>query len=291
MKRNDGNIIAERTVFITGSEKNAGKTTFLNHTLRSLRRDGLPPVFLTIGIDGEQKDIVFSNPKPQIYTEPGDLFITSDQMMDKSGGVFEVREVFPVKTVLGRLVLLKTLRGGFVELVGPEDNGQLSKIISYVKENEGRKTILIDGAVNRVTQVASGIDAGFVFVVKISGRNLKSGLEKIKRLSILEKIPKFSHGDFSGGTWFHKGALTEISLLDLKDDIENIVTDDFTKVFLPFNVLKHLRGEKKLFFRDVFELLHVVVNLADIEREEFLENLSEDTICKKIIFNPYQIKR
>jgi hypothetical protein len=291
MKRNDGNIIAERTVFITGSEKNAGKTTFLNHTLRSLRGDGLSPVFLTIGIDGEQKDIVFSNPKPQIYTEPGDLFVTSDQMMDKSGGVFEIREVFPVKTVLGRLVLIKTLRGGFVELVGPEDNEQLSKIISYVKENEGRNTILIDGAVNRVTQVASGIDAGFVFVVKISGKNFKSGLEKIKRLSLLEKIPKLSRENEISRTWFHKGALTEISLRYIKDDIDDVVIDDFTKVFLPFNVLKRLRGEKNLFFRDVFELLHVVVNLADIEREEFLENLSGDPICKKIIFNPYQIKR
>jgi len=290
MKRNNGNILSQRTVFITGSEKNAGKTTFLNHALRSLRTE-TTPAFLTIGIDGETKDIIFGNPKPQVYTEPGDLLITTDSMISRSGGTFEIREVFPFKTVLGRIVLLKTLRGGFIELVGPEDNDQLSKIISYIKEEEGCQTILIDGAVNRITQVATGIDAGFVFVVKISQQNFKSGLEKIKRLSILEKIPKFSEDKKGSEVWFHKGAMTETSIQKIPKDIKTVVVEDFTKIFLSLNQLKNLQNKKELFFRDVFDLLFVVVNLAGIERDEFLQNLEENNITDKIVFNPYQKDR
>jgi hypothetical protein len=290
MKRNNEFVLPQRTVFITGSEKNAGKTTFLNHALKSLRTE-TTPAFLTIGIDGETKDIIFGNPKPQIYTEPGDLFVTSDLMIARSGGVFEIREVFPVKTVLGRLVLLKTLRGGFIELVGPEDNEQLSKIISYIKEEEGCQTILIDGAVNRITQVATGIDAGFVFVVKISQQNFKSGLEKIKRLSILEKIPKFNEDTKGLEVWFHKGALTETSIHKIPDNIKTVVVEDFTKIFLSLNQLKDLQNKKELFFRDVFDLLFVVVNLSGMKREEFLESIAGNDITDKIVFNPYQKDR
>lgn len=289
MTASNGNIFSGKTVFITGSEKNAGKTTFLNHALRSLRAE-TAPAFLTIGIDGETKDIIFGNPKPQIYTEPGDLLVTSDLMIARSGGIFEIREVFPANTVLGKIVLLKTLRGGFIEIVGPEDNEQLSSIIRHIKEEEGCKTILVDGAVNRVTQVASGINAGFVFVTKISRQNFKSGLEKIKKLSILEKIPKFSENTAVSGVWFHKGALTEASLHNLPEGDGIVVIDDFTKIFLSLNQLKRLQRRKELFFRDVFNLLSVVVNLADIERDEFLDNFAGDDICEKIVFNPYQLK-
>jgi hypothetical protein len=289
MTASNGNIFSGRTVFITGSEKNAGKTTFLNHALRSLRTE-TTPAFLTIGIDGETKDIIFGNPKPQIYTEPGDLLVTSDLMIARSGGIFEIREVFPANTVLGKIVLLKTLRGGFIEIVGPEDNEQLSSIIRHIKEEEGCKTILIDGAVNRVTQVAAGLNAGFVFVTKISRQNFKSGLEKIKKLSILEKIPEFLQSTGGSHVCFHKGALTETSLQNIKNDIETVVIDDFTKIFLSLNQLKRLQGGKEIFFRNVFDLLSVVVNLKDIEREEFLDNFAGDDICKKIVFNPYQLK-
>ncbi len=290
MKRNNGNILSQRTVFITGSEKNAGKTTFLNYALRSLRGE-TSPAFLTIGIDGETKDIIFGNPKPQIYTEPGDFLITTDSMISRSGGVFEIREVFPFRTVLGRLVLLKTLRGGFVELVGPEDNHQLSQVIRHLKEEEGCGTILIDGAVNRITQVAAGLDAGFVFVSKISRQNFKSGTEKIKKLSILEKIPKLPENTDVSSAWFHKGALTETTMLSIPPDAKTVVIDDFTKIFLSLNQLKDLQNKKELFFRDVFDLLFIVANLAEVEKEEFLQSVEGYGITDKIVFNPYQSDR
>ncbi len=290
MKRNNGNIFTGKTIFITGSEKNAGKTTFLNYALKSLR-DGTSPAFLTIGIDGETKDAVFGNPKPQVYTKLGDILVTSELMIARSSGIFEIREVFPFRTVLGRLVLLKTQREGFIELVGPEDNCQLSQIISHIKEEEKCKTILIDGAVNRVTQVAAGIKANFVYVTKINEINFKSGLEKIKKLSILDKIPKYSEEKNDAGTWFHKGALTETSFQSIPADAEAVVIDDFTKIFLSLNRLKGLQSKKALFFRDVFDLLFIVVNLEGVERDEFLQQLARNDITDKIVFNPYQQDR
>lgn len=290
MKRNNGKILAGKTVFITGSQKNAGKTTFLKYALKSLRVSNTP-AFLTIGIDGEHEDSVFGNPKPQIYSEEGDLFITSESMINRSDGVFEIREVFPFKTVLGKLVLLKTLRGGFVELVGPEDNKQLSNIIKYIRKNENYKTILIDGSVNRITQIVSGVDADFVFVAKISPRNIKSGVEKIKKLSLMEKIPLYGGNENSNDIYFHKGALTETSIQKIPKNIKTIVIEDFTKIFLPLNRLKSLQKRRRLFFKDIFNLIFIVVNLMDIEKKEFVETLADKDIFDKIVFNPYEAER
>ncbi len=290
MKIDNEKILTGRTVFITGSQKNAGKTTFLKYALTSLRTEK-PPVFLTTGVDGEYKDAVFETPKPQIYAQKDDLFITTESMIKHGGGVFEIREVFPFKTVLGKLVLLKTLRGGFVELVGPEDNKQLSNIIKYIRENENYGTILIDGAVNRITQIVSGVDADFIFVAKISRQNIKSGMDKIRKLSIMEKIPGYNGDENFSDVWFHKGALTENSIQKIPKNKKTVVIEDFTKIFLPLSRLKSFQKRKRLFFKDIFKLIFIVVNLMDIEKKEFMETLDDKDIFDKIVFNPYKAER
>jgi len=124
--------LVNKTTFLVGNKKNAGKTTFLNYALAQLR-EVVQPAFFTIGIDGEASDLIFDTPKPKVYTEIGDYVVTSGLMINKSDALFEIIHVFPYKTVLGRLVLAKTLRSGNIELVGSEDNKQLAEIVDYLR--------------------------------------------------------------------------------------------------------------------------------------------------------------
>ena len=117
-----------RTVFIVGSAKNAGKTTFLNYALSRLRPRGAVG-FLSIGVDGEERDLVFGTPKPSIRAEAGDLLVTSDRMLQASELGWELLEAFPGSTVLGRLVLARVRRGGTVELCGPANNERLAPVL------------------------------------------------------------------------------------------------------------------------------------------------------------------
>ncbi|MFO7674212.1 MAG: hypothetical protein R6V74_10935, partial [Lutibacter sp.] len=137
--------LLNKTTFLVGNKKNAGKTTFLNYALAQVR-EVVRPAFFTIGIDGEPSDLIFDTPKPKVYTEIGDYVVTSGLMINKSDALFEIIHVFPYKTVLGRLVLAKTLRSGSIELVGSEDNKQLDEIVDYLRNEEHIKTIVIDGA-------------------------------------------------------------------------------------------------------------------------------------------------
>jgi len=50
----DWERLSGRAVFITGADKNAGKTTLLNYVLGGLRSRGAAPAFLSAGYDGEE---------------------------------------------------------------------------------------------------------------------------------------------------------------------------------------------------------------------------------------------
>lgn len=313
-----------RTVFIAGSDKNAGKTTMLNYLLRRLRPHAVV-AFLSIGVDGETCDLVFGNPKPLVFTETGDFLATTEGMIEASDGLFEIREVFPFRTALGRIVAAKTLRGGQIELIGPETNDQLSRVLSFFRKGEGIETILVDGAAGRITQVASegsspglpGPDtrqafpdrpkgcpsdaSGFVFVIKVSPGNINTALDKLRRLKLMEGIqPLDPHGvdgeegffdtsSPSGGgtTFFVNGALTGQKAETIPADAVNVVIDDFTKVFLDCGGLARLCRSKRLFFRQKFEFIGAMPILRDISNEEFARLAGDAVTPEKIILNPY----
>lgn len=281
--------LRDRVSFISGSSKNVGKTTFLNYLLPRFRRVG-EFVFLTIGIDGERKDQIFGTDKPVIKTEIGDYLLTSESLMKNSSGSFEICQVFPWKSVMGKLLLIKTKRGGLIELAGPENNLQLEKIITYIRESVGIETIIIDGAVNRLTQISSSRESGFFYVIKINRENFYSSLDRMRVMSILDKQDKFDSHMKEAGIYRHKGAFTKKCLKSLDDSYHSVVLEDFTKVFLSYIELKQLLKRNKVYFQNILSLEAFICNLYDINREDFLIAMNEAGIESTCIFNPYEIE-
>lgn len=280
------NYRVNRLIYLVGSEKNAGKTTYLNYLLRETRKK-TQVAFLTIGIDGEKKDFIFDTPKPQIFTEPGDYFITSEKMLKSSNALVEICNVFPIKTVLGRIVLAKTVRGGFIELVGPENNLQLSEIIRYMKDEVGISTILVDGAANRVTHVATDIEGACIYILKVTAKTFSSSIDKLKSLAIIEKLSQYTENCHP--CFFIKGALTENKLSSIPKESEKIVVDDFTKIFLSFQTLKKLTRDRQLLLHQTTKLLTIVVNLHDVERAGFEKIVKDLGMENRITYNPFVV--
>lgn len=277
----------DKVTFISGSSKNAGKTTFLNYLLPLLRKEGIF-AFLTIGIDGERKDHIFCTDKPQIETLVGDYLLTSENLMIKSDALFEVLQVFPWKTVLGKLLFLKTRRSGLIELAGPENNKQLGQIIEYIRTDCRIESILIDGAVNRVTQIASIKNTKFYYVSKLLPSNYKSSLNKLRVIWELSRQNRAISMIESEGVYKHHGAFTINDLMALDDTCKLVILDDFTKVFLEYSELQKLLESINLNFENTIELVAFVFNLHDIDKNKLLEDLHEMAIYCPIIFNPYE---
>jgi len=278
--------LRDKVTFISGGAKNSGKTTFLNYLLPRLRMEG-EFAFLTIGIDGERKDQIFGSDKPAILTKEGDYLLTCESMMKNSDGSYEILQVFPWNSVLGKLVFLKTVRSGMIELAGPENNIQLEQIIDYIKESLGISTVLVDGAVNRITQISSSKDSGFFYVLKINRENYQSSLDRMKVIATLSEQKKACSQLKGDEVFYHIGAFTGKTLKSLDDSYKSIVVEDFTKVFLEYIQLKNLLNNYKLFFINTVVLEAFVCNLYDINEPDFFKQLDKTGIHFSCIFNPY----
>lgn len=283
------NQLINKTTFLVGNKKNAGKTTFLNYLLKHAR-EVVRPAFLTIGIDGETSDLVFETPKPRVYTEIGDFVITSDMMINKSDAIFEIIHVFPYKTVLGRIVLASTLRAGYVELVGSEDNSQLTDIINHLKEKENINTIIVDGAASRTTQVASVKNSQFYYIMVMDQKTFNSDFSKFRTLSVISKFKSVNQiTDIESKTVYAiKGALTESKLAEIPANCEILILDDFTKVFLDLNKVSDLSKSMEIVYETRYELASFVLIFKDVKKKDFENLIQKNKIKEPILFNPYE---
>jgi len=289
MISNITNQLVNKTTFLVGNKKNAGKTTFLNFALKQIR-EVVSPAFFTIGIDGETSDLIFETPKPKVYTEISDFVVTSDLMIKKSNASFEIIYVFPYKTVLGRLVLAKTIRSGNVELVGSEDNKQLAEIVDYLRNEENINTIIIDGAASRTTQVASIKNSCFYYIIKLDQRSINSDINKIRTISLINKFKSIGDiEDIENKTVFEiKGALTETKLSQIPEKCDILLIDDFTKIFLDYSQVTELTRKLEIAYNIPYKLVSFVVILQDIIKEEFVKIIENHNIEETILFNPYE---
>lgn len=280
--------LKDRTVFIVGSRKNAGKTTFLNYALSRLRGGGALGA-LSIGVDGEAQDQVFGNPKPQVRVEKGDLLLCAETALAGADLHYEVLNVYPFRTAIGRPVLLRALRPGRAEISGPENNEQLGEIVADMRRH-GAGTVLVDGAVDRVTQVAAGGKAAFVYVARVEPENLDSSAAAIKLVWAASAVPLCRADEkLPEPVFVIDGALTPGRVPGKEVKKGTLVIEDFTKVFLNWQQWTELRGRFELRFGAKPELAAFVVNLCDVSRADFEKKLALPALAERIVYNPYQL--
>lgn len=274
---------------ITGFEKGSGKTTFLNYAMPILRQSGPVAVF-TIGVDGALKARDASAPPPDIRVEPGDLVMTTDAFARAATARFEILEALPGRSTLGRLFLGRTLRGGSVTLVGSEHLSVLADVIAQVRREGWAASVLVDGAVNRMTQIAAlnnqSDDLGFAFTARIDRGNLARAAARIRNLSLLAALPVEPVP--SADILRIDGPLASAQLAELPEGIQKLSVADFTKVFLEPAELARTLQRVPISVRQAFRLLCFAVTLRDVPRAEFLRAVGESA-GEAVLFNPYEV--
>lgn len=282
------NIFADATTFILGNEKNAGKTTLLNYLVRRLRERG-SLAYLSVGVDGEGTDLISGGAKPNVVAAPGDWLVTAAHALRQSDIAAEIHEVFPFGTAMGPSVLVRVVRGGFVELIGPGTNQQLSHVLQYVTSGAGVRTVLVDGAINRITQVGASAASSYVYVLRANRVNLARTVDSMRLMSRLGSMPVLTgQPPTDANAAVLAGALTSGKAQALDTACRMVVVQDFSHVFLSSAELASLLRRASLHFREQFHCRAFVVNLIDVSRGEFLDALADPSIAEKVAFNPYQ---
>ncbi len=274
------------TTFILGNRKNAGKTTFMNLALSFIRKVE-PPTFLSVGIDGETRDVIDGSKKPQISTFPNDIVVTTLAMTKKSDAQFKLLKAFPFYTSLGQIVIVQSLRKGKIELVGPENNNQLTCIINYIRNELDCKTIVIDGAANRKTPLSSFKNAGFFYIISINKRTLTKALQTCKLLALSSSLQTKSNNESRTNTYHFKGALTSSRITEIPEDVSYLVVDNFTSIFLNYNQLTQLQTHVEIQVYTKYKLNGFVVILKDVESGDFIARYNQEHIDTELIINPY----
>ncbi|MCL2028498.1 MAG: hypothetical protein FWG79_08460 [Bacteroidales bacterium] len=145
-----------RSVSIVGMAKNTGKTTCLNYVIRRLHEEGKRIALTSIGVDGEERDVLYDTPKPRIVLEKGMVFVTSEKDFEQRECPAEVLSVSDRATPLGRLITARAEGSGKVVLSGPSDSAWLQTIIS-IMPNYGVELTLVDGALSRMSLASPAV--------------------------------------------------------------------------------------------------------------------------------------
>ena len=144
-------------VALLGMCKNAGKTTALNRLIYEYRSSGVRVAVTSIGRDGETLDTVTGTRKPPIYIFEGMLAATTSGLLPLSDVSREMLEVSDIATPLGRVVVFLAKSDGYVQLAGPSIVGDMSMLIKRL-QRFGADTVLIDGALSRLSPAVSALD-------------------------------------------------------------------------------------------------------------------------------------
>lgn len=145
-----------KTISIVGMSKNSGKTVALNHLVGQAIEEGIPIGITSIGRDGESLDMVTETEKPRIFVEEGTFIATSTGMLDLGDANIEILKVTDYRTPLGEVIIGRVRDGGYVQIAGPQLLSDI-KAVSDIMIDLGAKFVIIDGALDRLSQAAPAI--------------------------------------------------------------------------------------------------------------------------------------
>ena len=263
--------LSGRVTFITGPEKGSGKTTLLNYSLALLRAAGEAPAFLSVGFDGEASEA--DERATRIDCRSGEVFVSAERFLRKASCLPELLEALPGSTALGRLAVVRARRDGQAVLVGPERNEYSAFAIDAIRAGQWARTILVDGAMNRITQVSSFRGARFYFAARVSPGDLDRNVRAMARMCLLARLPEAGEGGLPEPAFRLSGPLTEQTLARVPRDARTIVIEDFTKVFLDPQSLSALSSARALAVEQGIGFGGFVVSLRDVSRERFAKAL------------------
>lgn len=167
------------TVTFIGSDKNAGKTTALNHIYGHLRKrkGNTPRICLTsTGISGDRVDQYFGHPKPRIDVYKDTFVVTTRKRIEtEKKQAFQVvadlsPPLFSTPYVMGRCI-----RDTALVLEGPNTREELIHMKEILNQTIAPEIIMVDGSADRQFVAHPWISDTFFFAVRLSDNAVDMG--------------------------------------------------------------------------------------------------------------------
>lgn len=148
-------------VALVGVAKNSGKTTTLNFLLELSRAHGRRVGMVSIGIDGEDADLLIGTGKPRVHVERGELVVTARTALARSTAAVELVDTLGFESPLGEVLVGRVREEGNIYLAGLRHRGDAKAAVEAL-ERYGAELVFIDGAYGRTMAVDAELSDGFV---------------------------------------------------------------------------------------------------------------------------------
>ena len=245
------------TISIIGMAKNVGKTTTLNHLIANYHQQNSKLALTSIGRDGERVDVVTKTTKPEIYVYSGTYIVTAEKLLPLCDITKEIVRVTEMNTPMGRIVIVRALSDGFVQLGGPSITTQISDLLQHLPVDK----VIVDGAISRKTLANPDVTEATILCTGASlDRRLSVVIEETRHAVEILTLPKLEderilaelenateeiHALEKGYIYF-PGAVSEgkicnliLSNNKLKDVL--IIAEDPSKIFIKSATYEKLR--------------------------------------------------
>jgi hypothetical protein len=302
----DAGLFRDRVTFISGPGRASGKTSLLGAALLLLRREGQPFAILGLGFDGEGKggdeakagtrfsEAGRGDRESRISVAAGEIFVSAESWLRGSPVCPEILAALPDSSALGRLAIARATRSGEVILVGPGRNDLVSEAIRLCQEEFGARSVIVDGAFDRLTQVSAVPGARHIQALRIDSANLSAMARKMRLVAMLAALPRFDAEAKTNASRAEVceivGPLTASVLLRVGDSSRGIVVDDMTKIFLEESELGFLLRRRRLLVRRSLDFSGFVLVLQGVNAKGLFEALGRDFPSDLLIRNPYEVE-
>ena len=286
------------SVSIIGMAKNAGKTTTLNHIIGSLSKSKTRLALTSIGRDGESTDVVAGTQKPKIFIQKGTMIATAEALLGFCDITKEILLTTEINTPLGRIIIVRALSDGFIQLGGPSITSQMSDLLMLFEEL-GADKILVDGALNRKTLANPSVTEATILCTGASlDRNLHTVIEETQHLVSLLTLPKLDDKEIQAELEhvkdekvtkqehyiYIRGAVSDAFVNNLVMSGTHLkgvylIAEDASKIFIkPDTYKKLVLKEAVLVVMNPIHLVGLTINPkstyhVDFDAAEFLEKL------------------
>ncbi|MCL1969332.1 MAG: hypothetical protein FWF65_08275 [Bacteroidetes bacterium] len=207
-----------KSLSIIGMEKNTGKTTCCNYLLEQFKATNRKIAVTSIGIDGEQTDLVTQTQKPEIEIFEGMGFVTTEGFYKQKKLTAEILDVSQRSTSCGRLVFAKAITSGKVILSGPNTTVWLKQTMEQL-HSFGFDFVITDGALSRKSLASPTLSESLILTTGAALTPVLSELiRKTKFVYQLTQIEEFTTNLKSVLEHFETGtyALKEDEYIDLQ---------------------------------------------------------------------------
>lgn len=271
---------AKSITAVAGASKGSGKTAFLNYMLPFLRKFG-PVSVLTIGSDVRGT----KEASREIALEEGDVAVTTLPLLKNSSASFEILDIIPGRSSLGRLAAARARRPGTVQMIGSEHISDIKNAAETILNEGWATSAVVDGAGSRITQTAALGGANFIYTMRITRTNLQQSADRLRMLDKIRSLDILPEGAETENMRIWEGPISSSHLKEL-DDVKELVIEDFTKIFLMPQEFSALADRCHIYMLEPFQLICASVFAENVTDAQMLQAFGE--ISVPLILNPYR---